>query len=95
MLQDLLRPVTTTTAVPQAAPSPSGPAIKPLPLVPGASDLRRWPVADLIELADVAYRAGDLTSAEELVRMIYARHDRHQGTTGLAEAPSALRASES
>ena len=77
MLQDLLRPA-TVTAVSQAplSPSPSRTVIAPLPLEPGEPDLNECSLDNLAALADVAYRAGDLASAEVLVRRLYAQYDR-------------------
>ena len=82
MLQDLLRPA-TVTAVSRAALSPSGTAIKPLPVEPGEPDLNACSLDNLAALADVAYRAGDHASAEVLVRRLYAQYDRQRVEAGL------------
>lgn len=73
MLQDLLQPA---VFVPGRA---SKAAITPLPVMPGEPDLNECSLANLAALADIAYRAGDLASAEQFVRRLYAQHDRQQG----------------
>ena len=83
MLQDLTR---SAIVLSEATPAGTGAAIRPLPLSPGEVDLNECSLDNLVALADVAYRAGDLASAEAFMQRFYARYDRRQRAVAKAKA---------